>query len=238
MKNKALNLIASFIVLGAVSFQNLGAQQNASTGSTYTYSTGSTVAGSTYTWSVTGGVAGTDYKYVPSQGTTANQNIQWINAGSYTINAAATAATCTDPSPSTYTVTVAATTVQFASATSGPFCADATDVILTVNFSRTLDASEFPVTITANISTPNNLTTTYTGVTFNVASAVPANSGTITIPGVTYNFNNDNGTTQALNTITIVSATDAKSGAIAASGTVTHTRTVNPIPNTNAITHN
>lgn len=230
-KNYAL-IIVTIIALVAISFQNVSAQSHTvAAGSTYNYTTSSDVAGSTYTWDVTGGVAGTDFIYTPSS--TATQSIQWVNAGVYDINVYATASTCPDATVSTITVTVSATTLQFtAPLTSGPVCSDATDVTLGLTFSRALDASEYPVTVRVNI-TANGTTTSNVDL--------PLTSGTnLLIDGATYGFNSNTSTASRNNTVTIVSATTAKTGtitAVTAGGVNVHTRSINPVPNTGTISH-
>jgi hypothetical protein len=233
MKKIYAILMVTFIVLVTVSVQNSMAQSHTvATGSTYTYTTTSNVAGSSFTWSVTGGSAGSDFVYTPSG--IATQSIQWVNAGTYTVHVYATASTCPDPTETTITVTVVGTTIQFtAPLTSGPVCSDpAADVTLGLTFSRALDASEYPVVVRVNIVAD--------GTTTNNVDISLASGTNLVISGATYHFSQNTSTASLSNTVTIVSATTAKSGsitAVVAGGVNVHTRTVNPIPNTGTITH-
>lgn len=227
MKNKLLLIIATFIVMVAMSFQNTNAQSHsASAGSNYNYSvTQSAATGtSTYNWSITGGTNGVEFTYTP--GTTNTLNIVWNTAGIYTVRIQEVSqAGCPDPAGAaaqTITVTVtAAPTIQFASASSnGCDGASATDLSLSLSFTGTVI---YPVVVN------------YTVAGGAARSRTIASATTIDL-GSEDNIL-DNATTSDVPKAIVITSATAHGASLTIGGTSTHTYTVNATPSTGAITH-
>lgn len=228
MKNKILVIIATFIVLVAMSIENAGAQSHsASAGSNYNYSvTQSASSGtSTYNWSVTGGTNGAEFTFNGADNDN-SLNITWNTAGTYTVRIQEVSGQgCSDPAgvaAQTITVTVtAAPTIQFASASSAG-CDGASATALTLNLSFT-GTVVYPVVIN------------YT-VAGGAARSVTINSGTTADFGAADNIL-DNATTADVAKAVVITSATSHGASLTIGGTSTHTYTVYGTPATTAITH-
>jgi len=88
-----ISLIGLMAGLGTANAQD----QTVNVGSTYNYSTAVSIMGSTFTWNVTVGTNGTHFSYTASTNNT--QSIQWLQAGTYTIQVTEESPHgCTNPS--------------------------------------------------------------------------------------------------------------------------------------------
>jgi len=255
MKRKMNLMLAAFIVLVAMSLQNLIAQTNHPTALTLTTAQSVNINSSyhygvdsiersgisnIYNWTITGvpsPVAGTHYIMTPVSATNNSQKkIQWLIAGSYTVN-------LTEANPAaeggcsvvqgTIAVTVnAAPTakVGFTNATGTNQCSDASNTAYPIRLTVTGTPS-YPLQLTYS-ETKNSVTTT--GNTVSVAS--PGTS--VTIPstdGFTSSLLDDTG-----RRITITGVTDSFGGTLGidnVTASATHTLTIWAVPVTTTIHH-
>ena len=230
---KILFLISIFTMALFFSQQTYGqASQSVGTNSTFTYQTTASVAGgSTFAWSITTGTNGTEYQYTA---TTTNQiSIQWKVAGTYRLYVKETSVnTCSDPTLGKYIdVTVAGNEISFvAPYTAGPLCSDLNaDETLTVQFKYALSSTDYPVTVTANVSINGAAPTSQT---YTVAS-----DNILTIAHGTTAFQGNTTTSDVTNTIVLQSAKLASTDVVNASATnVTFSRQVYGTPATTGIT--
>ncbi len=226
MKKKLLNqfIIPFTCYLGALLLSGyyLKAQdQTVNVGSSYNYSVSQSITGSTFVWDVVGGTNGTHFSFTPSSSN--SQLIQWLTAGTYTIQVTEVSPQgCTNPAaPVTYQVQVVTVpTVEF-SITASANCSGnpGTDLALTLTFTGTV---VYPIVVNYTIDgTPFSRT---------------INSGTTIQVGNEVNILVNNTASDVTKVITITSVTSHGSNyTIGANNT--HNYTVYATPQLNPISH-